>query len=68
MTTDNRICFERLTQKFDTLFDYSFEEVSKLKLLNINMIKMKYGISIEQKDHIIKISFKNIVEQKQKMK
>ena len=54
MATENIICFEILTQEFDTLFDYTFQEGSKLKLLNINIIKNKYGISIDQTDHIIK--------------
>ena len=54
MATENRICFEILTQEFDTLFDYTFQEVSKLKPLKINIIQGKYGISIDQIDHIIK--------------
>ena len=59
MATDNKICFEKLTQEFDTLFVYNFQEGSKLKLLNIKIIKSKYGISIEQTDHIMK----NIVQE-----
>ena len=54
MTTENKICFERLTQEFDTLFCHNFQEGTKLKLLNINTIKSKYGISIDQTDHIMK--------------
>ena len=38
MATDNIICFERLTQEFDTIFEYTHQEVSKLKLLKINII------------------------------
>ena len=53
MATENRILFERLTQEFDTLFDFTFQEGSKLKLLNINTIKSKYAISIDQTDHIM---------------
>ena len=54
MATDNIIFFERLTQEFDTRFDYTFQEVSKLKLLNISIIQSKYGIIIYQTDHIMK--------------
>ena len=54
MATQHRICFERLTQEFDTLFDYSFQEGAKLKLLNITIIQSKYFISIYNIDHIIK--------------
>ena len=59
MSTENIICFERLTQEIDTLFDYTFQEGSKLKLLNINIIQSKYGISIDQTDHIMK----NIIQE-----
>ena len=52
MTTQNILCFEILTQEFYTLFDYTFQERSKLKLLNINIIQSKYSISIYQTDHI----------------
>ena len=48
------IFFERLTQEFYTLFEYTFQEGSEIKLLNINIIQSKYGISINQTDHIIK--------------
>ena len=61
------ICFEILTQEFGTLFEYTFQEVSKIKLLNINIIQSKYGTSIDQTDHIMKISFKNIGEPKKNM-
>ena len=54
METENRICFERPTQEFDTLFDYTLQEGSKLKILNINIIQSKYVISIDQIDHIMK--------------
>ena len=50
----NRLLFEILMQEIDTLFDYNFQEVPKLKLLNINIIQSEYGISIDQRDHIIK--------------
>ena len=59
MSTENIICFERLTQEIDTLFDYTFQKVSKLELLNVNMIQSKYGISIDQTYHIIK----NIIQE-----
>ena len=48
------IWFGRLAQVFYNLFDYTFQEVSKLKLLNINLIQSKYGISIDQTDHNMK--------------
>ena len=54
MATENIICFEILTQEFYTIFEYNFQEVSKLKLLNINMIQSKYRISIDQTEHIMK--------------
>ena len=54
METENMNCFEILTQEFDTIFDYTFQEGSKIKLLNINIIQGKYGISIDQSDHIMK--------------
>ena len=41
-------------QEFDILFDYTFQKVPKLKILNINIILNKYGISIDQTDHIMK--------------
>ena len=53
METQNRILFERLMQGFDNPFQYTFQEVPKLKLLNINIIKSEYGISIDHTDHII---------------
>ena len=53
------IFFERLTQEFYTLFEYTFQEGSEIKLLNINIIQSKYGISINQTDHIIK----NIIQE-----
>ena len=45
LETDNRF-LKRLTQEFDTLFDYTFQEGPKLNILNINIIQSKYGISI----------------------
>ena len=39
-------------KEYDTIFDYTFQEVPKLKLLNIIIIQIKYGISIDQTDHI----------------
>ena len=53
------ICFERLTQESDTIFEYTFQEGSKLKLLNINIIQGKYGINIDQTYHIMK----NIIQE-----
>ena len=54
MVTYNIIFFERLAQEFDTTFDYTFQEGSKLKPLNINIIQSKYGTSIDQTYHIMK--------------
>ena len=62
MATENIICFEILTQEFDTIFEYNFKGGPKQKLLNINIIQSKYGISIDQQYHIMKISFENIGE------
>ena len=38
-------------QEFDNLFEYTFQKVPKIKLLNINIVQGKYGIIIDQKDH-----------------
>ena len=46
-------------QEFYNLFDCTFQEDPKLKLLNINIIQSKYGISIDQTDHIIR----NIIQE-----
>ena len=35
MDTQHRVLFEILTQEFDTLYDYTFQEVAKLNLLNL---------------------------------
>ena len=59
METDNRIRFEILAQKLDAIFDYTFQEGSKIKLPNINIIKIKYGIIIDQTDH----TMKNIIQE-----
>ena len=53
MATKNIICFEKLTKEFDILFDYTFQEGSKLKLLKIKIIQSKYGVIIDQKYHIM---------------
>ena len=41
-------------QESDTLFDYTFQEGSKLNLLNINIIQSENVISIDYTYHIIK--------------
>ena len=41
-------------QEFDTIFEYTFQEGPKLKLLNININQSKHGIGIDQTDHIMK--------------
>ena len=40
METQIRIFFERPTKKFDNIFDYTFQEGTKLNALNINIIKI----------------------------
>ena len=59
MATENRIFFEIIKQAFYTFFEYTLQEESKLKTLNINIIKSKYVISIDQTDHIMK----NIIQE-----
>ena len=54
METQNIIFFDRLTKEFDTLFDYTFQEGPKLKLLNVTIIKSEHVIIIDQTYHIIK--------------
>ena len=54
LETQNRVCFERLMQEFDTLFDYTSPKVPTLKLLNISIIQRKYGIIIDQIYHTMK--------------
>ena len=43
----------------NALFDYTFQEGKKLKLLNINIIKISHDISINYTDNIIK----NIIQE-----
>ena len=47
MANQNRVWFERLTKDSDTLFYYTFQEGSKLKLLNIAIIQSEHGIIID---------------------
>ena len=54
METENRVWFKRPAKESDTIFDHNLQEGSKLKLLKINMIQSKYGISIDQIYHIMK--------------
>ena len=65
METHNIICFERMTKEFDTIFDYTFQEESKLKLFNITMIQSEHGINIDQTYDIKIIPYKNIGQQRQ---
>ena len=46
-------------QEFYTLFDYNWQEVPKINLLNIKIVQSKYGISIDQKYYIMK----NIIQE-----
>ena len=55
----NIIFFEVLMQYFDTIFDYTYQEIPKLNLLNINIIQSKYLISIDQIYHIME----NIIQE-----
>ena len=48
METENIIFFEISTQEYENIFDHTFQEGSKLKLLNINIILGKYVISTDQ--------------------
>ena len=59
MAIQHRVCFERLTQEFDILFYYNFQEGVKLKLLYLSIIQIKYGIGSDQKYYIIK----NIIQE-----
>ena len=68
LVTDNIICFEIPMQEFNTIFDHAFQELPKLNLLNIDIIKGKYGINIDQTDQIMKLLFNNIGEQRQNMR
>ena len=54
MAIENRICFEVLSKESENLFYYTSQEISKIKLLNINIIQSKYNIIIDQTDHIMK--------------
>ena len=54
MATQHMICFEILSQYFDNLFDYTFQEGDRVNLLNINIIQNKSDIIIDQTSHIIK--------------
>ena len=40
MATENIICFEILKHEFDTLFEYTFQEVSKLKSSILTLFKV----------------------------
>ena len=55
----NRFVIERLTQEFDTPFEYNLQKESKLKPLNIDIIQSKYDISVDQTYHIMK----NIIQE-----
>ena len=58
VATQNRF-FKIPTKEFNNLFDYIFQEVEKIKLLNINIIQSEHGTSIDQTDNIIK----NIIQE-----
>ena len=59
LETENIIGFKRLAQKFDTIFDYNFQEGPTLNILKIKIIQTKYGIIIDQPDH----TMKNIIQE-----
>ena len=52
IATQHSIYFDILTHEFDTLFGYTYQERAKSKLLNITITYIKYGISIDQTNHI----------------
>ena len=53
MSTHNSIFFERPMQEFHTLFDYTFQEVPTLNLLNMNISSGEHGTITDQTNHII---------------
>ena len=59
MTTQHIVCFEILTQEFYAFFEYTLQEGAKLKIFNIFIIQVKYGIIIYHTVHIIE----NIVQE-----
>ena len=54
MATQNIICFETLTKDVDTSFDCGIQEGTNIKLHNISILQIEYGISIYKAYHIIK--------------
>ena len=46
-------CFEILVQEFDTLFEFTSQEGPILNIPKINIIQLKYIISIDQAYHIM---------------
>ena len=53
MTTKNRIFFERLTNEYNIIFDYTSQEGLKLNILNPTIIKSEHSLRIDQIDYII---------------
>ena len=66
--TQNWVLFERLTQQFYTIFDYSFQERSKIKLFNPTSSKVNMVSSLIKNIISLRMSLINIWEQKQKRK
>ena len=56
----NSVCSEILIKEFDTLFDYTSQEGTKPKLLNITIIQVEHGVIIKQTYHIINNIIQNI--------
>ena len=48
MATHNMILFERITKYPAALFDYAFQEGTKINCLNITIFQIVYGIIIDQ--------------------
>ena len=64
MAKENIICFERTTQEFDTIFDYTSQEVSNLKPSKLTLLKVNMASLLTI--HIIsrRILFKSIGDKK----
>ena len=53
LSTQPRSLFEHLHQELEIIFNYTYQEVSKLKLLNLIIIQIKYRIVIYHMDNIV---------------
>ena len=55
MANQRRDDFDCLCQEFNTISDYIFQDGLHLKLIYLSIFHIKYIISIDQTEHIIKI-------------